>query len=157
MMKKTIICITWRKVIKNTCTLHMCKVIYTHFTVSCSVLQQKGFINGTKILCFTNLANILIGSLVINVLLDVVKYFPPTFKVTHSEFNFEHNAVQLSLGITSDWGWVYIHGTLLTGEPTGMKLSLSATYRISSSLQNNLHYKVDDKQVFTVWCHQKCI
>jgi hypothetical protein len=76
--------------------------MYTHFPVIFSVLQETSFINNTKIWCFTNLANILIGSLVINVLLDVVKYFPPTFKVTHSEFNFEHNVAQMSLGITAN-------------------------------------------------------
>jgi hypothetical protein len=53
-------------------------------------------------LSFTNLASILIGSLVIKVLLEVVKYLPPTFKVTHSVFNFEHSGMLLSLGVTDD-------------------------------------------------------
>jgi hypothetical protein len=51
---------------------------------------------------FTDLANILIGSFVISVLLEVVKYLPPTFKVTHSEFNFEHNGTLFSLGVAVD-------------------------------------------------------
>jgi hypothetical protein len=46
----------------------------------------------------------LIGSLVINVLLEVVKYLPPTFRVTHSEFNFEHNGTLRPPDVTDNAG-----------------------------------------------------
>jgi hypothetical protein len=44
------------------------------------------------------------GSLVINVLLEVVKYLPPTFRVTHSEFNFEHKGTLWPSDVTDDAG-----------------------------------------------------
>ena len=49
------------------------------------------------------LDNQLFGSFVINVLLDVVKYFPPTFNVTHSELDFKHVGT-ISVGVAAAVG-----------------------------------------------------
>lgn len=67
-----------------------------------------------------------IGSLVVKVLIVVVKYFPPTLSVTHSEFDTTGLFCSVIAGDLAN---------VLTLSQCFIKFSPSETYKISSSLK----------------------